>query len=93
MFENKQQISGRESSPAEGGLRPFGWEELSARLAARRDLRGLLGPRSSSLAASFDAVAAAHLATPSVGPEYVKPEINPDGLGDGKYPWATKPSS
>ncbi|NNC58606.1 MAG: hypothetical protein HKO05_01290 [Erythrobacter sp.] len=83
MFEGNIQLHGPGESRQGGDLRAVTWPELVAKLAARRDLRGILMARGpSNRAASFNAGAAALLAGQLDG----IPDVNRDALSDGKYP-------
>ncbi len=67
-------------------LRELGWAELTARLSATRELRGVLAIAAGKAAhGSFDLGAARQIA----GSEPIKlndlPAINPDALGNSKY--------
>lgn len=76
------------ASPGEGAeLRAFDWAELTARLAAARDLRGVVVRRRNHESASFDRLAASVIAGSPKG----KRGINPNGLGHGKSPRGNKP--
>ncbi|MHA6332467.1 hypothetical protein ACXYL9_02185 [Qipengyuania sp. CAU 1752] len=83
MFEGNIQLHEPGQSRHGGDLQAVTWPDLVAKLAARRDLRGILMARGpGSRAASFNAGAAALLA----GQLDEIPDVNRDALSDGKYP-------
>lgn len=70
-------------------LRAMEWSELTARLNAARDLRMLLRSENQApieaAAASFGDAAASYFALLDES----EPDVNPDALGQSKYPGAT----
>jgi hypothetical protein len=78
MFEGKPPIQ-----DAAASLQAVSWADLSARLAAARDLRKALGEDDNG-EGSFDAVSARWIADHV--PDHVggKPDVNPDDLGNRK---------
>ena len=87
MFEAKITPAGAASVQESAELRAFDWCELTARLAASRDLRMLVQRRSGAAGASFDRSAATCLASQGNGIR----AVNPNDLGHGKSPWGKKP--
>lgn len=74
MFEGKPP-----KADAGASLQAVTWADLSARLAAARDLRkALAGDENGE--GSFDAASARWIADHAEG----KPDVNPDDLGNGK---------
>ncbi len=90
MFEDKPPqppfANGSEGDDsARDELCALSWSELTAKLAAARDLRGELGNADDAAFASFDPHCAAHIASHSEKlPDDGKRDVNPDGLGNGK---------
>jgi len=85
MFESKLDIRRQDQNGATpDALNAIAWPELVARLAAQRDLRGVLLTREDNQGASFNPCAAALLAASTES----KHDINRDALGDRKYPRA-----
>ena len=83
MFEGNFSQTGCDRAGNGTGLRPISWAELSARLAAARDLRDVLRPAAAaSGSASFASGAAAQFAAQGEGIR----NVNPDALGAGKTP-------
>ena len=80
MFESNVQIPGHDNAATQSDLRAIAWPELVARLAANRDLRGVLLARDDSASASFNPCAAALLTRSE---EYKRP-VNLDVSVDGK---------
>jgi hypothetical protein len=70
---------------ADEELTKFSWGDLVARLSAERELRAALAPVPSAARASFDDMAARHLANrrPAAACESKSP-VNPVASGNGK---------
>ena len=68
----------------DGALAPLDWTGLRARFLAARELRAALAPVGGAPAASFDAAAAAAIASLCGPAGQVSPGVNPTGLGNGK---------
>src|SRR5687768_6888186 len=66
-----------------GALRPLAWQDLTARLAATRDLRAALSEGHGD--ASFDPTSARWIAAHREGEE----PVNPVGLANRKPAWPT----
>ncbi len=95
MFEGKplQAPDSRNSAtgnPPEGSLCELRWSDLVARLSAARELRAELAMNDAGTLASFDAESARHLASQHesfrIGDD--ERDVNPDDLGNGKWPAA-----
>lgn len=85
MYESLLKIPVPGDAGADVPLAAIEWPVLAARLAAARDLRLALQARPPVAGASFYPAAAAMLADRT---DDGKREINPEGLVDGKQPWA-----
>lgn len=71
-----------------GAMRAFEWDELVAKLAAARDLRGLFAAARGDSPGSFAAGAAHAFAIAEKTSSPNKGSVNPDALGAGKRPGA-----
>lgn len=80
MFETNMSSIHPAAAPEGAELRAFDWAELTARLAAARDLRQVVVHRRGHASASFDQWAAGDIAARSNG----KLIVNSSGLGCGK---------
>lgn len=71
---------------AESALCELNWAELTARLAAARELRAELAHSNAAVLASFNAHSARHLASQHdvFRDRDSQPDVNPDDLGNGK---------
>lgn len=87
MFEAQIDTSRLVPAADHAELRAFDWQELSARLAAARDLRSVVVHRRAARNASFDRAAAQLIA----GHGNDKRPVNPKGLGHGKTPCGITP--
>ena len=95
MFEGKplQAPDSRNSATGdtpEDRLCELHWGDLVARLSAARELRAELAASDAGALASFDACSARHLASQHESYRADKDErdVNPDDLGNGKWPAA-----
>jgi hypothetical protein len=78
MFEGKPL-----KPDAAASLQAVTWADLSARLAAARDLRKALAEDENG-EGSFDAASARWIADHATQDAEGKPDVNPDDLGNGK---------
>jgi len=95
MFEGKLPSAPDSRNSAAGDmpedvLCELQWGDLVARLAAARELRAELAASAAGALASFDADSARHLASQHEGFRTGNEErdVNPDDLGNGKWPAA-----
>lgn len=90
MFEGKPPVPPSASGSKRGDsardeLSVMSWSDLTAKLAAARDLRGELAESDAIRFASFDPEGAAHIASHQEKfPEESKPNVNPDALVNRK---------
>ena len=80
MFDTRLTSGESQNRPGGSALRAFGWQELTARINAARDLRAVLQRDCGLMTASFGDAAAGYFSDAGQG----KPDVNHSALGGRK---------